>query len=75
MTLHNVYKQVLLDGSSLECGRLSLCLISDYHPRFKKTKYQVDCDDYRNQFSKIYDSSELDTAVKKYLKLKGNLYK
>ena len=75
MTLHKMYRQVLLDGSSLECGRLSICLLNNYYPKFNTIRYQVDCDDYRNQFTKLYNSDELDKAVDKYLSLKRKLYK
>jgi len=69
------YKSVLVDGSSVECSNLSLCCLNDYYPRLKNLRYQVDCDDYRLKFSQIYNSPDLGKAIKKYLEIKGTLYK
>tara|TARA_R100000808_G_scaffold5713_1_gene17209 strand:+ start:40900 stop:41130 length:231 start_codon:yes stop_codon:yes gene_type:complete len=70
-----LYKTVLIDGSSVECQKLSLCCLNDYYPRFKTLKYQVDCDDYRLKFSQIYDGPQLGQAISKYLEIKRKLYK
>jgi len=68
------YRSVLIDGSSVECGKLSLCCINDYYPRLKTLKYQVDCDDYRLKFSNMYNSSDLSKAIHKYIEIKRKLY-
>ena len=75
MTKEEIYKAILVDGSSVECNRLSLCCLNDYYPKLKKIKYQVDCDDYRFKFSQLYGVEELDQAIQKYIDLKGKLYK
>jgi|TARA_Y100000310_G_scaffold216664_1_gene217729 hypothetical protein len=75
MKKEEIYKTILMDGSSVECNRLSLCCLNDYYPKLKKVKYQVDCDDYRFKFSQLYETHELDKAVQKYVELKGKLYK
>lgn len=75
MTTEEIYKTILMDGSSVECNRLSLCCLNDYYPKLKKVRYQVDCDDYRLKFSQLYDKHELDKAVQKFLHIKRKLYK
>lgn len=74
MTKTNIYEQVLEDGSSVECNRLSLCCINDYlrSSRATSIRYQVDCDDYRLKFSQLYE--DLEKAVEKYVEIKRKLY-
>jgi len=70
-----IYKSVLIDGSSVECNNLSLCCLNDYYPGLKNIKYQVDCDDYRFKFSQLYSLQDVGKAVDKYMEIKGKLYK
>ena len=75
MSKTDIYKKVIIDGSAVECNRLSLCCINDYlkFASNKDIKYQVDCDDYRFKFSKLYN--DVNDAVEKYIEIKGKLYK
>tara|TARA_Y100000296_G_C5109438_1_gene224348 strand:+ start:506 stop:733 length:228 start_codon:yes stop_codon:yes gene_type:complete len=75
MSKTDIYKKVIIDGSAVECNRLSLCCINDYlkFTSNRDIKYQVDCDDYRFKFSKLY--GDINDAVEKYVEIKGKLYK
>jgi hypothetical protein len=71
MTKTDIYKKVIIDGSAVECNRLSLCCINDYmkFSSNRNIKYQVDCDDYSQLFDDIHE------AVEKYIEIKRKLYK
>jgi hypothetical protein len=75
MTKTDIYKKVIIDGSAVECNRLSLCCINDYmkFSSNRNIKYQVDCDDYRLKFSQLFD--DIHEAVEKYIEIKRKLYK
>ena len=66
------YRAILDDGCAVERGRLSLCLINDYHGSFRKTfLYQVHCDDTKVKHSEIYHN--IDEAIDKFLELKRKI--
>lgn len=76
--MNDVYKSIILDGCSIEIGKLSLCCINHYVQKHPKLQFQVHCDhpkmlkDDGTVFTELYDS--LDMAVDKFLMLKGKLY-
>ena len=82
MNQHQIYKEIILDGCSVEIGKLSLCCINKYIKNEPKAnsrlQFQVHCEHYKmlkqdgNVFSELYDS--LDTAIDKFLMLKSELY-
>ena len=82
MTINEIYKNVILDGCSIEIGKLSLCCVNNYIKVYSKTQckiqFQVHCEHYKmiksdgSPFTELYDS--LDTAVDKFLMLKSELY-
>lgn len=60
------------DGCAVERGRLSLCLINNYHGSFRKTAlYQVHCDDSKVKHSQLYPN--MDEAIDKFLELKRKI--
>ena len=71
MTELEIYKQVLLNGCSLEANRVSLCLIDDYYPyrpMVKNNQYQVHSDNGREVYSNLF--SNIDEAVSEFVRLK-----
>ena len=67
------YKQVLLDGCSIDYrNKLTGCEISDYYRgKVKRLVYQVHCSDSILGFSKFYRT--LDEALEKFFELRSNL--
>ena len=67
------YKQVLLDGCSIDYrNKLTVCKISDYYRgKVKRLVYQVHCSDSRLGFSKFYRT--LNEALEKFFELRSNL--
>ena len=60
------------NGRYVEYKTLSICCINDFYElKSDKIKYQVHCDDYKNQFSSLYHN--LDTAVKKFMEIRRKL--
>ena len=60
------------DGRYVEHKSVSICCINDFYElKSGKSKFQVYCDDYKNKFSRLYDS--LDTAVKKFMEIRRKL--
>jgi len=60
------------DGRYVEHKSVSICCINDFYElKSGKIKYQVHCDDYKNKFSRLYDS--LDIAVKKFMEIRRKL--
>lgn len=82
MNQHQMYKEIILDGCSIEIGKLSLCCINRYIKNAvkasSKIQFQVHCEHYKmvhpdgNVFSELYD--DLDVAIDKFLMLKSELY-
>lgn len=67
-----IYKQVLLDGCSVEYYRLSIAKMPRHVYLNPRTNcYQVHCDHYKFQFSHLYE--DVDDAIEKFLELKGQL--
>ena len=60
----------LLEGLSIEYGRLSLCDLRDYRHSiiFDDRRYQVHSDDKKHPWSGLYD--EMEPAIEKFLELK-----
>lgn len=69
---HQIVKDAIISGCALEVGRLSICCINDYYGRGTTLKFQVDCEDYRKNFSHLFHS--LDNAVDLFVKTKKKLY-
>ena len=77
-----MYKEIILDGCSIEIGKLSLCYINHYiktHPKVRNGPlFQVHCEHHKmiksdgTPFSELYES--LDDAVDKFLVLKSEIY-
>lgn len=78
MNQHQIYKEIILDGCSIEIGKLSLCCINNYVKKHTSLQFQVHCEHYKmvkpdgNVFSELYDN--LDIAIDKFLMLKSELY-
>lgn len=78
MTQNEIYKNVILDGCTIEIGKLSICCINNYVKRHPIVQFQVHCEHYKmlkpdgNMFTELYDN--LDIAIDKFLMLKGELY-
>lgn len=70
MSEHEAYKFLLLGGTNFQYGRLSLCDLTNfmYSQITNNRRFQVHCDDPRNNFSKIYEDP--DSAITKFLELK-----
>ena len=71
-----LYREFVADeinnGRYVEYKTLSICCINDFYElKSDKIKYQVHCDDYKNQFSSLYRN--LDTAVKKFMEIRRKL--
>ena len=57
MSDKDYYRNVLLDGCSIEYQRLSICDLRDYYNFYSKRKdpiFQVHCEDSKNRFLDIY---------------------
>jgi len=60
------------DRRYVEHKSVSICCINDFYElKSGKIKYQVHCDDYKNKFSRLYNS--LDIAVKKFMEIRRKL--
>lgn len=64
----SVYAELLYNGISLEINRLC---VSPYK-RLGRWFYQVHCDDFREQFSRMYKDPF--DAAEQFVKLKNKLY-
>lgn len=66
----SVYAHAILQGCSVEFGKLSLCDLTNFRHSQVKTdrKYQVHCDDTKHLFSGIYE--ELMPAVNQFMYIK-----
>jgi len=65
-----VYKWCLEEGLSIEYGKLSLCDLANFRHSsiYHNRRYQVHCDDSKNEFSMLY--GECGPAIEKFLELK-----
>lgn len=74
MNKHELFKQVIMQGCSLEIGKLTLCCIDHYykHRHKKELGFQVHVDHHKFQFTEVYD--DLDIAVDKFIALKHKIY-
>jgi hypothetical protein len=71
---NDYYKNVLLDGCSIEYKKLSICDLRDYYDFYSRRKtpiYQVHCHDSKHRFSKIYDN--VGDAINRFVELKKKL--
>jgi len=71
---NDYYKNVLLDGCSIEYQKLSICDLRDYYNFYSRRKtpiYQVHCDDTKNRFSQIY--KDITDAVNSFVELKKKI--
>lgn len=66
-------KTVFQEGIDLNYGKLSLCDITHYNLKERKFKYQVHSDDSRFKFSRMYRSTELDAAIRKFMEIKDKV--
>lgn len=68
-----LYKWCILDGSSVQYGKLSLCDLRNfkYSNVFNNRQYQIHCDDNKYNWSKIYDS--LESAIEKFIEIQNKI--
>ena len=74
MNDRNYYRNVLLDGCSIEYQRLSICDLRDYYNFYSKRRdpiFQVHCDNSKNRFSQIY--KDVNEAVNSFIEIKKKL--
>lgn len=66
----SLYAWCLNQGVNLQYGKLSLCDLRNFQYSNVRNdrKYQVHCDDPKNQWSMIYD--EVSPAISKFMELK-----
>lgn len=67
--------ETLLNGYTIEFGKLSVCCINDYyHGPLDKIKMQVHCEHYKlgGAVSELFDTAPL--AIDRFLELKGICY-
>lgn len=62
-------RDILVNGGSVEVGRVTICDINDYYRygHFGKKRWQVDSDDYRMKHSELYEN--IGEAVGRFLKI------
>jgi hypothetical protein len=69
-TLKQQYKELLLDGSSIEYKKISICNIKNHLKTFNNYRplYQVHSDNPKMKFSDLYNN--LDDAVDKFFDIR-----
>jgi len=73
-SVNNYYKNVLLDGCSIEYRKLSICDLRDYYNFYRKRRdplYQVHCDDPKHKFSKVY--KDINEAIRSFVTIQKKL--
>lgn len=68
MINRTILVEMLENGYDISFKRLSMSKLA----RFRRP-YQVHCDDYRQQFSELYE--DINDAVEKFVELKNKLYR